>query len=83
MNRERREIIYSVVIIVFIPLLFALNTLLFTGHLRSNFNNELRRKADLINHVIAESVKQHLQDTKTQDTLGTLIGDIKANHAES
>ena len=71
MNRERREIIYSIIIILLIPILFVANTLLFTSHLHSNFKVELGRKADVINSVIAQSIKPHLQDAKLQVIHGT------------
>ena len=82
MNRERREIIYSILIIVLIPLLFVGNTLLFTSHLRKNFDTELGRKADVVNSIIAQSVYEHLKDKNLQETLDTLVINVKINHPE-
>ena len=82
MKKERREIVYSVVIIILVPVLLGLNTLLFTNSVRSNFSTELRRKADLINGILAQSVKQHLNDTDTQTTINTLIVGVRTEYPE-
>ena len=55
MNRSKLELIYSVSIILAIPLLLGLNTILLINSTRTAFNAELKRKADLINATIAES----------------------------
>ena len=60
MGRERREIVYSILILLAVPLLLAVNTILFTNNVRKDFNTELRRKADLVNTVIADSIKSHI-----------------------
>ncbi len=60
MKKEKLEIIYSVGVIIAIPLLMAMNTILLVRSSLSAFNRELSRKADLVNAVIAESVEEDI-----------------------
>ncbi len=55
MKREKFEIIYSVGVLVAIPLLVVANTLLLVRYTQNAFNNELRRKADVVNSVISQT----------------------------
>ena len=49
MKREKFEIIYSVGVLIAIPILVVANTLLLVRYSQNAFNNELRRKADVVN----------------------------------
>lgn len=60
MKRDRLELIYSVTIIVAIPLLLVLNTIFFIRSTRAAFNQELRNTADTVNEVISESIKAEI-----------------------
>jgi signal transduction histidine kinase len=55
--RERLEIGYSLLIITLIPVLFVGNTVLITSKIRNDSDRNIRRNADLVNSVIAESVR--------------------------
>src|SRR6185436_18413589 len=72
MKKEKLEIIYSVGVILAIPALVALNTILLVRSTRSAFNSELRRKADLVNGVIAESTATNIKANKFADLSSTL-----------
>ncbi len=61
-SRERLEFLYSVGLLVLIPILVVANTLILIVAIRGDFDTELRRKAALANAVIAESVKPNLDD---------------------
>ncbi len=61
-SRERLEFLYSVGLLVLIPVLVAANTLILVVAIRGDFDTELRRKASLANEVIAQSVKPDLND---------------------
>lgn len=83
MGRERREIIYSVIILLLVPLLLGLNTVLFTKSVRKDFNTELRRKADLVNTIIAETIKSRLQNAQvTPAEVSDLIASMKKERPE-
>ena len=82
MSRERREILYSIVIIILIPVLFAVNTVLFTNNLRNNFNTELQQKSDVVNYVLAQAAKQYIVDQKDTTKLQNLITNITKEHPE-
>ncbi len=83
MGRERREIIYSVIILLFVPLLLGLNTILFTKNVRKDFNTELRRKADMVNTIIAETIKSRVQSGQaTQAEVSSLIASMKQERPE-
>lgn len=58
MNKERREIVYSVVTIILIPLLFVFNTLLIASRIQDDANRNIRRNADVINGVVAVSLQK-------------------------
>jgi signal transduction histidine kinase len=76
MRRAKLEILYSIGIITAIPLLLALNTVLLISATRSAFNQELRRKADLVNAVIAEN---SIEDIKSEsyDTLSQKLSQLE------
>lgn len=64
MNRSKLEIIYSVSIILAIPILLAINTIVLVSSTRSAFDLELSRKSDLINSVIAQ---QSMLDVQAEE----------------
>lgn len=79
MSKEQREIIYSVAILVIIPLLFVFNTIYLTNNIRSDFNRELSRKADLVNDVLAESIKTQVD---TPENIKPMLLSITEDHPE-
>ena len=82
MNKEKREIIYSVIILFFVPLLLAVNTLLMTQNVRKDFDTELRRKADIVNTVIAQTVQSNINSKSTDTTVNDIIQKIKTERPE-
>ena len=72
MNRERREIIYSILIIFTIPLLFAGNTLFITRRVSNDANRSARNNADATNTIIAEGIRTSIESKKYQDTTAIL-----------
>ncbi|MEM6997336.1 MAG: HAMP domain-containing sensor histidine kinase [Patescibacteria group bacterium] len=57
MNRTRFQLLYSGLVLILVPAIIVVNTLLISSSIRSNYDTELRRKADLTNSVISESVR--------------------------
>lgn len=55
MKREKLEIIYSIIVLIAIPVIIITNTIIFAQSTREAFNDELNRKADLANGIIAQS----------------------------
>ena len=76
MSKERREIIYSVIIIIFIPVLFALNTVLLTSRVRNDTNRTVKRNADQVNTIIAESLRIPLE-LKNYKTVTSQITSVR------
>lgn len=76
MQRSKLEIVYSVGVIVAIPLLLAVNTILLVRSTRSAFNQELRRKSDLVNSTIAETSAKDIQD-KNFSELSDMLTEIE------
>lgn len=68
MNREKREIIYSIGILITIPVIVIINTVMLTQSTNKAFDVELRRKADLANSIIAQSSLSLIKN-KQYDTL--------------
>lgn len=62
MKREKLEIIYSIIVLVTIPVIVAVNTIILVQTTNDAFNLELNRKADLANGVIAQSSLQLIKD---------------------
>jgi signal transduction histidine kinase len=79
MNKENREIIYSIAILVLIPLLFVANTIFLTNNVRSDFNRELSRKADLVNDVLAQSIEAQLD---SPESIEPLLNAVTDDHPE-
>lgn len=61
-SREKFEFLYSIFILLVIPVLIAVNTLLLITGVRSNFDTELRRKADALNSLVGIAVRDELAD---------------------
>lgn len=56
MKREKLEIAYSIIVFIAIPLIVIVNTVVLLNITRNSVvNTELKRKADLVNSVIAQS----------------------------
>lgn len=72
MKREKLEIAYSVAIIIAIPLLLAANTVYYVTASRAAFNAELRKKADIVNTVVAETVKSNIVSSKIAEVTAAL-----------
>lgn len=79
MNKSQREIIYSVVILILVPLLFVMNTIYLTDNVRKDFNRELNRKADLVNDVLVQTVES--QDNNAE-AVEPLLKAITEDHPE-
>lgn len=72
MSRERREIIYSICIIIAIPLLFAFNTLFMTRRVSNDTNRSARNNADTVNTVVAEGIRTSIENKEYADTTAIL-----------
>lgn len=55
MNRNKLEIIYSIGVIIAIPVILIANTIIISQSTNQAFDLELRRKADLANSIIAKT----------------------------
>jgi len=72
-SRQRLEFIYSIAILIIIPILIAVNTILLTVSVRHNFDTELRQKADLANNVLGIAIANELDNsTILQNKVATL-----------
>jgi signal transduction histidine kinase len=58
MNKAKREIIYSVAVLLIIPALLAFNTILLATSIRKDYDKELQSRAELSNSVLAETLNQ-------------------------
>ena len=75
-GRERLEIVYSLIVIIAIPLLFVANTVLFTSRVSNDSDRNIRRNADLVNSVIAESLRTSVE-TKDYSQSSKQIASLK------
>lgn len=62
MKREKLEIIYSVAIIIAIPIILVANTIYLVRTVRAAYNSELRQKADVINSVAATMINMNITE---------------------
>lgn len=75
-SRQSVELLYSVLILVIIPVMFAVNTLMFISAAKSDFDAELRRKADLASQVFGKSIVNQLDDqAQLQQTLEAVLAE--------
>ncbi len=81
MRKEKLEIIYSIGIIIAIPLLIVVNTVYLVRSTRSAFNTELRKKADLVNSVLADSLQSDINQ-KNYTQLTTRLSTIEKNQPD-
>lgn len=65
MNKTKLEFLYSIAILIAIPLLLVVNTVLLVNNTRNSYNTELRRKADLVNLTLANAALPYLEDNDT------------------
>lgn len=59
-NRSNLQLAYSGIVLLLVPAVIVINTLLLSSSVRRDYDTELRRKADLTNSVLAESVRPEL-----------------------
>lgn len=76
MKREKREIVYSIAVLVAVPLLVIVNTLLLVRSTSAALNGELRREASVTNSVIAQSSLSYLQE-KNYDLLSAYLNKLE------
>ena len=75
MKREKLEIAYSILVFVTIPLIVIINTVVLLNVTRKYvLNQELRKKADLVNSVIAQSSLDELKTTDYEAVKSNLQG---------
>ena len=77
-RREKLEIIYSVSIIIAIPLLLVINTIYITRAVRAAYNTEIRQKADTLNTILAAALEQQIIKSDTTGLVTTLNAVEKA-----
>jgi signal transduction histidine kinase len=78
MKRDKFEIIYSIIVLIAIPAIVAVNTIILVQSTNQAFNTELRRKADLANNIIAQSSLQLIKD-KQYDKIQTNLNSLESS----
>ena len=81
MSREKREIIYSIIVLITIPALMVASTLFFVSSVRQMYNRDISKKANLANSVIVEALRQDIVD-KNSNNLNQALADIKGRSKE-
>jgi signal transduction histidine kinase len=61
LSRQRIELAYSILLVILIPTCMVVSTLWLTSQVKSNFDEELRTKANLANEVFGVSVANTLR----------------------
>jgi len=61
MKKASFQIVYSVSILVIIPILLVVNTIFMATSVRNNYDKELQSRAELANSVLAISVQDYLE----------------------
>lgn len=72
LGQQRRELIYSIFLIVLIPACLVITTLWLTSRMKADFAQELRRKANLANEVFGVSVAATLAGNSPQQASAKL-----------
>ena len=75
LNRQRRELIYSLFLIIIIPASIIGSTLWLTQKVKDNFDLELRRKANLANEIVGVQVSTILSSSTNAQAV-PLLQDI-------
>jgi signal transduction histidine kinase len=68
LSQQKIELAYSLFLIILIPACMVGSTIWLTGQVKANFDQELRRKANLANEVFGVSVTSILTNTSPQQT---------------
>lgn len=76
MNRNKLEIIYSIGVIIAIPVILIANTIVISQSTNQAFDTELRRKADLANSIIAKASVDLIKD-KNYDKLKQNLDELE------
>ncbi len=66
-SRQKLELLYSLFLLLVIPLFIAANTLFTVRSMRSNLDTELRKKANLANQVLGEAVVNSIDSALADD----------------
>jgi hypothetical protein len=85
LNQQKIELVYSLFLIVLIPACIVGLTLWITSHVKADFDQELRRKANLANEVFGVSVTSALTEGSPEQAkikLQSLIDQTRAQAPE-
>lgn len=75
-SRQSVELLYSVLILLIIPILFAVNTILLTNSVRSDYDLALRNSADAVSQVFGITSIPLLDDqSQTQATIERVVAE--------
>ena len=67
-SQQRREVAYSVFLVILIPAVVAIGAIWLTGQIKSNFDLELRRKANLAAEVFGVPTAQILANSSPEQS---------------
>jgi signal transduction histidine kinase len=76
-KKPKLEVIYSMAVLVMVPVLIVVNTLFITTQMRNNLDAELRRKADLSNTIFATQVAGVLGDDNKSLKLQSMVDTLQ------
>ncbi len=83
LSQQRRELIYSLFLVIFIPLCLIGGALWLTSQVKLNYDQELRRKANLANEVFGVSVAGALTSNTTDPAAVLLQSLIDATRRQA
>ncbi|GAG77063.1 unnamed protein product, partial [marine sediment metagenome] len=75
LSRQKAEFVYSIFILIIIPLLVIANTFILTQSVRNTFNRVSRQEAHIINSVLGRSIKHNLDQP---ELIQSILEDIDA-----
>jgi signal transduction histidine kinase len=82
-SRQQVEFGYSLLLIILIPATMVLGTIWLTNQMKADFDQELRRKANLANEVFGVSVDQTLSTSSADRAAGLLQQSIDQTRAQA
>ncbi len=77
-KKPKLEVVYSMAVLVMVPVLIVVNTLFITTQMRNNLDAELRRKADLSNTIFATQVAGVLGDDNKTLKLQSMVDTLQS-----
>ncbi len=81
MNKSKREIVYSIAVLIIVPALLAINTIILATSVRKDYDKELQSRAELANSSLSIAIRSDAEQQNTEE-IQNKIADVQFSQKE-